>query len=156
MLRPTHYPQNYSSIMWTSLHATRVLYLIYTHRVVRGVQEHTCTQSTGSVHWARGMYTDWVTSFGWWSVWRHWVTTTIHIHMQSLFRLYSSRRTNYPGRVGKLALHNTCRLSLLLQIDQLLLLLTPFMYPAWINFEFASSCFLGLFLCALDCFQLES
>ena len=34
------------------------------------------------------------------------VTTTIHIHTQSHFRLYSSRRTNYPGRVGKLALHN--------------------------------------------------
>ena len=30
-----------------------------------------------------------------------------HIHMQSCYHLYSSRRTNYPGRVGKLALHYT-------------------------------------------------
>ena len=31
-----------------------------------------------------------------------------------------------------------------------------FAVSAWINIEFASSCFLGLFLHALDCFQLES
>ena len=31
-----------------------------------------------------------------------------------------------------------------------------FAVSAWINIEFASSCFLGLFLRALDCFQLES
>ena len=31
-----------------------------------------------------------------------------------------------------------------------------FAVSAWINIEFASSCFLGLFRRALDCFQLES
>ena len=39
-----------------------------------------------------------------------YIQTTIQayndIHMQSRFRLYSSRKTNYPGRVGKLAFHN--------------------------------------------------
>ena len=30
-----------------------------------------------------------------------------------------------------------------------------FAVSAWINIEFASSCFLGLFLRTLDCFQLE-
>ena len=31
-----------------------------------------------------------------------------------------------------------------------------FAVSVWINIEFTSSCFLGLFLRALDCFQLES
>ena len=33
------------------------------------------------------------------------------IHMQSRFRSYSSRRTNYPRRVGKLALHNSTQFT---------------------------------------------
>ena len=106
-------------------HHFTLLYLYIELGNVRGVQERTCTQSTGVytkyrectrrrrlckfVIGLQAFYELWhrVLSTRWCSVW-HWVTTTIHIHMQSHFCLYtfSSRRTNYPGKVEKLVLHN--------------------------------------------------
>ena len=40
---------------------------------------------------------------------------TLDIHIQFRFRLYSSRRTNYLGRVGKLALHNSTVVRILIR-----------------------------------------
>ena len=102
-------------------------------RNVHGVQERTCTQSTGVymeyigdctwstidmyklVHRVQACYElwQWVTSTRWESVGRHWVTTTIHIHMQSCYCLYSSRTTNYPRRGEKFSLHNNTSILLL-------------------------------------------